>query len=180
MSTYRNGTYIAFNGMGTTNPTESDMKYYGLLQLWNKSNKYDFTFSDSHDKTYSVADSSKIATLKSRLLERMRNSKHLLIIATEFASINRGLLNWEIEKAVEEYKIPIIVVYPGFDKITSTNSLRNRLPSKLLEYIDNEKVKTIHIPFKQSIIEKTIEDFSVHTPPKYTVTTYTEDFYKKQ
>jgi hypothetical protein len=178
MSTYRNGTYIAFNGMGTTNPTESDMKYYGLLQLWNKSNKYDFTFSDSHDKTYSVADSSKLATLKARLLERLRNSKHLLLIATEFASVNRGLLNWEIEKAVEEYGLPIIVVYPGFEKITSTTALRNRLPAKLVEYLDNEKVKTIHIPFKQGIIEKTIGDFSVHTPPKYTITTYTEEFYK--
>jgi hypothetical protein len=180
MSTYRNGTYVAFNGMGTTNPTESDMKYYGLLQHWNSSKKIDFTFSDSHDKTYSVQDSSQIATLKSRLLERLKNSKHLLLIATELASINRGLLNWEIEKAVEEYGIPIIVAYPGFDKITSITSLRNRLPSKLIEYIDNGKVKTIHVPFKQAILEKTIQDFSVHTPPKYTVTTYTEDFYKNQ
>ena len=29
---YRNGTYVAFNGMDTTDPTKSDMKYYGLLQ----------------------------------------------------------------------------------------------------------------------------------------------------
>ena len=42
---YRNGTYVAFNGMGTTNPTESDMKYYGLLQLWNNSKKYDFSLN---------------------------------------------------------------------------------------------------------------------------------------
>ena len=34
---YRNGTYIAFDGQGTTDPTKSDMKYYGLLQRWNSS-----------------------------------------------------------------------------------------------------------------------------------------------
>ena len=33
---YRNGTYIAFDGNDTTDPTRSDMKYYGLLQAWNK------------------------------------------------------------------------------------------------------------------------------------------------
>jgi len=93
MSNYRNGIYVAFNGMGTTNPTESDMKYYGLLQLWNKSNKYDFSFSDSHKKTYSVKDSSEETTLKNRLLERFRSSKVLFLIVTEIASINRGLLS---------------------------------------------------------------------------------------
>lgn len=179
MSTYRNGTYVAFNGMGTTDPTQSDMKYYGLLQAWNKSNNFDLTFSDSHKKTYSVQDSSQIATLKSRLLDRLKNSKHLVLIATEFASVNRGLLNWEIEKAVETYEIPIIVVYPGFETIRDTKVLRDRLPSKLIEYIDNKKVRTIHIPFKQKVIESTIKDYSVHNLPPHIVTTYTKEYYYK-
>ena len=25
---YRNGTYVAFDGQGTTNPTQSDLKYH--------------------------------------------------------------------------------------------------------------------------------------------------------
>ena len=53
---YRNGTYIAFDGNDTTDPTKSDMKYYGLLQAWNKSKNYTLTFSDSHKKTYQVSD----------------------------------------------------------------------------------------------------------------------------
>ena len=28
---YRNGTYIAFDGQGTTSPDESDIKYFNLL-----------------------------------------------------------------------------------------------------------------------------------------------------
>ena len=73
---YRNGTYIAFDGNDTTDPTKSDMKYYGLLQAWNKSKNYTLTFSDSHKKTYQVRDSSTIKTLQNRLLERMRSSKN--------------------------------------------------------------------------------------------------------
>lgn len=47
---YRNGTYIAFDGNDTTDPTRSDMKYYGLLQAWNKNKSNTLTFSDSHKK----------------------------------------------------------------------------------------------------------------------------------
>ena len=64
---YRNGTYVAFDGNGTTDPTKSDMKYYVLLQSWNTSKNFDFTFSDSHKKTYSVRDTSSIRTLQARL-----------------------------------------------------------------------------------------------------------------
>ena len=28
---YRNGIYVAFNGCGTTKPTDSDIKYFNLL-----------------------------------------------------------------------------------------------------------------------------------------------------
>lgn len=179
MSNYRNGIYVAFNGMGTTNPTESDMKYYGLLQHWNKSNKYDFSFSDSHKKTYAVRDSSEETTLKNRLLERFRESKVLFLIATENASINRGLLNWEIEKAIETYGLPIIVCYPGYECIQNPGSLRDKWPAKLKEYVDSNSVKTIHIPFKQVIIEEALNQFSVHTPPNYTLTYYADSLYQK-
>ena len=179
MANYRNGIYVAFNGMGTTNPTESDMKYYGLLQKWNKDDKYDFSFSDSHKKTYSVRDSSAETTLKNRLLERLKNSKVLFLIATDKASINRGLLNWEIEKAVTTYKLPIIVCYPGFDWVQAPYELKDRWPDKLKELIENNEVKTIHIPFKKAIIEEAIGQFSVHNPPEYTVTYYLDSVYKK-
>ena len=36
---YRNGTYVAFDGQGTVNPTQSDLKYLGLLRSWNVSVK---------------------------------------------------------------------------------------------------------------------------------------------
>lgn len=179
MGTYRNGIYIAFNGMGTTDPTKSDMKYYGLLQLWNESNKFDFTFSDSHKKTYSVKDSSEISTLKNRLLERLKNSKVLLLIVTKFASVNRGLLNWEIEKAVETYGLPIIVCYPGYKKIKKPFSHKKKWPLKLKEYIENDKVKTIHIPFKKDLVLEALNDFSIHNPPNYTSGVYSDNIYSK-
>ena len=55
---YRNGTYVAFNGCGTRKPTNSDIKYFNLLKAWNGNENNDFNFVDSHQKTYSVLDTS--------------------------------------------------------------------------------------------------------------------------
>ncbi|MNW46834.1 hypothetical protein D3C74_241470 [compost metagenome] len=123
---YRNGTYVAFDGNGSTNPTEGDLKYYGLLRSWNKSSKNNLTFSDSHLKTYQVKDSSLIETLKSRLLERMKNSKNMLLVITKDTNWNRGMLNFEIEKAVDYYKLPLIVSYTGYDYILNPSALKDK------------------------------------------------------
>jgi hypothetical protein len=179
MANYRNGIYVAFNGMGTTDPTKSDMKYYALLQSWSKSNNIDFTFSDSHKKTYSVDDTSTITTLKNRLLLRFKSSKVLFLIVTENASINRGLLNWEIEKAVKTYDLPIIVCYPKYGKIKRPSAHKNKWPLKLKEYIDNEEVKTLHIPFKKDLILEAIKTASVHNPPLYSNGIFMDSVYKK-
>ena len=176
---YRNGTYVAFNGCGTTDPTEGDLKYYALLKAWNKSHRFDFSFSDSHEKTYSVVDTSKKETLKNRLLERLRNSKQFLLIITKNSSWNRGILNWEIEKAVDNYGIPIIVAYTMCEIVKNTSPYKKYWPSKLKEKIDAGEVKTIHIPFKQAIIIEALEQFDIKNKPKYTITVYNDSVYKK-
>lgn len=176
---YRNGTYVAFDGNGTTNPTESDMKYYGILQSWNSNKNIDFIFSDSHKKTYQVYDTSSMDTLKSRLLERMRNSKNMLVIISDDTNWNRGLLNYEIEKAVDLYNLPLIVVYPKFNKIRNANSLSDKWPKSLKDRIENGTAKCIHVPFKKEPILDAISQFSVNG--KYPATSknvYSEEAYE--
>ena len=41
----RTGTYVAFDGQGSTDPTESDIHYFNLLKAWNKSGSIDFRFT---------------------------------------------------------------------------------------------------------------------------------------
>lgn len=175
---YRNGIYVAFNGCSTTDPTKSDIKYFNLMKAWDSNNNIDFSFTNSHEKTAAVNDSSKMMTLKSRLQERMRNSKSMLLIITENSNANRGLLGWEIEKCVKTYDLPIIVVYTMCSgNITSTNLYQKYWPEKLKNFIDKDEVKTIHIPFKKEIVLRAISDFSVNNMPTYTVTVYKESLY---
>jgi hypothetical protein len=176
---YRNGTYVAFNGMGTTDPTKGDMKYYGLLQAWSEKTKIDFSFSDSHKKTYSVKDSSTIDTLKSRLVKRFKKSKQFLVIITDNSSINRGLLNWEIEKA-KEYDLPIIVAYVGKDEVRKvSNKMKDFWPKKLKEAIENDEVKSIHIPFKKALIKKAVEYYSIKKKPSHSISVYKASVYEE-
>jgi hypothetical protein len=138
------------------------------------STKYSFNFS-----IQPIRDSSIVSTLKNRLLDRLKNSKVVLLIATEFASINRGLLNWEIEKTVDSYGLPIISCYPRFDWVQAPAELSDRWPDKLQDFVNTDSVKTIHVPFKQAMVEEAINQFSVHNPPSHTLTYYLDSVYQK-
>ena len=70
------------------------MKYYGLLQSWNSNKNIEFSFSDSHKKTYQVNDSSQIETLKARLQERMRNSKNMRNFLVLLRNLALNFLSW--------------------------------------------------------------------------------------
>ena len=157
----KTGTYVAFDGQGTTNPTESDIHYYNLLKAWNKSGSIDFKFTNSHEKTYQVLDSSSKSTLLNRLSTRLSASKNFLLIISDKTNYDRGILNWEIEKAVDYYKLPIIVAYPGYSKICAPNVLSDLWPKSLTERIENKEAHCIHVPFKEQPIFDAIQQFSV-------------------
>lgn len=177
----RTGTYVAFDGQGTTNFVESDIHYFNLLKAWNKSNEIEFNFIDSHDKTYQVNDESSKQTLYKRLEERLSASKNFLLIITKDTNYDRGVLNWEIEKAVDYYELPIIAVYPDYPKILNPSALEVMWPKALKERISNHKVRCIHIPFKKEPILDAINQFSVvdQSYPKSSLSYYSEETYKE-
>lgn len=166
MGTYRNGTYVAFDGQGEVNPVNSDLHNFELLKAWQTNDNVRFNFVNSHEKTYSVRDSSRLETLKAKLKERMANSKNMLVIVSSQTNKNRGLLNWEIQQAVEVYKLPIIVAYVDLQSLNSfsLNLYYNWLPSKLREYVNNNTAKVAHTPFTQFKIGGAINYYSVVTP----------------
>lgn len=160
---YRNGTYVAFDGQGTVNPTESDLRYLGLLRSWNKNKNCILNYSDSHLKTYKVLDTSSRKTLEARLMERMRNSKNMLLILSSDTNYDRGMLNFEIEKAINVYDLPIIVAYTECDYLLDPKQYSDRWPRALKEGILNGTAKAIHISFKEKAIMEAISQFSVHS-----------------
>ncbi len=176
----RTGVYVAFHGGGTTDPTapHSDIKHYNMMKAWHDNKKIDFSFSNSHDRTGSVRDSSLKATLERALKTRLLESKSLVLITSPNTRRDTDWVEFEIKYAADDCQIPIICAYPNQRVLTSTAGVRHLWPDSLARRIDADKVKTLHVPFLLEPLKAAINTFSVHNPPNYAQTCYTEEAYR--
>jgi hypothetical protein len=163
---YRNGTYIAFHAQGSTDPTDSDIKYYRLLLAWHENEDIELRLVNSHEKTAAVRDTSLKETLRNRLKERLRNSRNMVLILTDTTRNDTDWVPFEIRHAIDECEIPIIAAYPGYKSIRYPESHRHKWPTALAYRIDNGTAHVIHVPFKQEPLKEAIETFDHERYPK--------------
>lgn len=164
---YRNGTYVAFHAEGTNRPGKSDIDYYYLLKAWCANSECDFKMINSHEKANAVRDSSLRATLRASLLERLRNSKNMVLIVGETTRLDTDWVPFEIEKAVDTYEIPIIAAYTMMEKpVRNPRALSPYWPAALESRINAETANVIHVPFKQEPLKDAISQFSHDNLPK--------------
>lgn len=175
---YRNGTYIAFHANGTNVPFDSDIKYYNLIKAWTAKTDDDFAIINSHDKTSAVRDSSLKETLRRRLKERLSLSKNLVLIIGETTKYDTDWVPFEIEYAIDNLDLPLIIAYTGFDYILSPNELSHLWPKALKDRIENKNAKAIHIPFKKEPLKDAIKQFNLTNKPKTSLSYYTREAYK--
>jgi hypothetical protein len=175
---YRNGTYIAFHAGGTIDPTASDIKYYRMLKAWHEHDEIDFQFVNSHDKVASVRDTSKKSTLLRSLMERLNNSKNMVLIIGPTTRFDTDWVPFEIGYAVDRCKIPIIAAYTGCDWVLKPIQLRPLWPIALSNRIANSTVRAIHIPFKQRAIDEAIRQFDHDNLPTTSLSYYTAEAHR--
>jgi hypothetical protein len=176
---YRNGTYVAFHAEGNSDPTDTDQRYYRMLEAWKASDKLDFTWVNSHDKTAAVRDTSKRATLAARLQERLASSRNMLVIIGPTTRLDTDWVPFEIRHAIATYEIPIIAAYPGYGPIFKPAELRPLWPSALATRIDNGTAHVIHVPFKLPPVKDAIGQFDHdHYPLNGGLGWYSVDAYK--
>ena len=170
MSNYRNGNYCAFYVKEPFNQTNlganacHDFDVYRMLQAW--AEKYEeFSFCDSHDKTYNVRDDSDWeTTLKPRLRERLRNSKNIVFILSS-NTINSRALREELDYGINTLKLPVIVIYRDYDNnddIRENGHLTDKI-KKLWDSVpvfrDSKKnVHVVHVPYKKDLIQKALNN----------------------
>ena len=163
---YRNGTYVAFHAGGTNQPGKSDIDYYYLMKAWCANSECDFRMINSHEKANAVRDSSLRVTLRASLLERLRNSKNMVLIIGDTTRRDTDWVPFEIEKAVDDYGIPIIAAYTMMEKpVRNPRALSSYWPPALQSRINDETASVIHIPFKQEPLKDAICQFSYDSLP---------------
>jgi len=159
----RTGTYFAFDGLGESDPTKSDFKYYATVQGWDAAKGIEFKFVNSHDKASSVRDTSKIETLKASIRARLAASKNMVVIISSDTRKSGSMLSYEIEKAVDHYEIPLIIAYTGYNSILNTKSHADEWPTALKTRLDNSAANAIHVPFRKDAIMDAIGQFTVNS-----------------
>lgn len=179
---YRNGTYVAFAADGGTNILTSDIKYYRLIQGWDLMKNRDFKIINSHEKGPSLRSGSLDDTIKRTLRGRLDNSSKMLLLVGKTTRFDDDFVPYEIQYAIDTCNLPIIVCYvEERNRITNSlpNTLRNKLPKALLDRIENGKARTIHIPFRQRILNQALNDFNHNNHPNWDITFYTDTLYNK-
>lgn len=176
---YRNGNYSAFYVAEPFNESNlganatKDFVFYNLLRAW-KSADSSFPYIDSHNKNYNVRDGSNWEkTLKPRIRERINGSKNQILFLSSITKSSRALRE-EIDYGINTNLLPIIVVYPEYNEKSdiincSSKTIRQKIKNlwdKLPIFRDSmNKVPTIHVPNKKSLIKNALEDndFAVST-----------------
>ena len=176
---YRNGTYVAFHANGTNIPGKSDIDYYNLMKAWTASSDDNFTMNNSHDKVAAVSDSARKSILRASLTERLRNSKNMVLIIGDTTALDDDWVPFEIESAVDTFKIPIIAAYTGMSaRIINPIALQAIWPQALTNRILNNSAHVIHIPFKKLALMSAISQFSHNNYPNgYGLGFYTPETY---
>lgn len=159
----RTGTYFGFDGLGQSNPSQSDFRYYAIALKWDAAKGIDFKLVNSHDKASSVRDTSLLETLKASIRQRLAASKNMVVVISDDTRKTGSLLSYEIEKAVDHYKIPLIIAYTGYTSILDPSLLRDKWPTALTRRIDNGTAQAIHIPFKKDALFESINRFTVNS-----------------
>lgn len=165
ITTYKNGTYIAFHAEGKTDPTASDIKYYRMMKAWHKNDDIEFKFVNSHDKVSAVRDTSSSQTIMRSLRERLDNSRNMILIIGQTTKNDTDFVPYEIAYAADKCKLPLICVYTDYASILNPNSHRTEWPAALRDRIDAETVRALHVPFKQKVIDTAIRQFHLNNLP---------------
>lgn len=177
---YRNGTYVAFAADGNTNITTSDIRFYNLLKGWNTMKTKEFKLINPHEKGSMLRQWSSEETIKRTLRNRLDNSSRLLLLVGNTTRLDTDFVPYEIAYAIDKCNLPVIVAYVNYrNRITGSTpqDLVNLLPKSLKDRMDNDTVKTIHIPFRERIINRAMQDYNHNSQPSYAHSIYTESVY---
>lgn len=174
---YRSGTYVIFHAAGTSEPTASDMKYYNLLRAWHVRTDNDFRFVNSHEKAAAVRDGSKRETLRRVLVERLGDSKNVVLILGKTTRFDQDWVPFEISHAIDVRGLPIIAAYPGYDYIQDPAALAGFWPAALATRINSGTARVIHIPFRQEPLADAVGQFSFDFLPNSGHSYYSSEAY---
>lgn len=157
---YRNKVYVAFDA-------DTDMIYYRTLQMWSNNGNIDFDLNDAHDLNNLMKYSNEM-TIKSKLRERLKNTKKFVLLLGVKTKYLYKYVRWEIDVA-KSLDIPIIVCNLN----NEIDKDYDRCPAVLND------TTAIHISFKQKMLKHALDNYDFKPSLDGKAYHYQTDFYKR-
>ena len=103
------------------------------------------------------------STIKPRLLALMAKADNLLVLISPHTNTESPILNWQISKAVNRFRLPVVIAYVGKQQLGDNSVDENQamLPNKIRKYIGRDSARMCHIPLTQDKLERALGTFSV-------------------
>lgn len=138
---YKNKTYVIFDG-------DNDMWSYKYMKGWKVSQRIDFNFHDAHDVFPLTNRAVDEKYIKSKLKERFKTAKQVIVLVGESTKNLHRYVRWEIEVALA-LDLPIIAV--------NLNKLRKQDRQKVPAILRDKYA--VHISFRAKIIKYALDNF---------------------
>ena len=99
---YKDPSYVIFDG-------DNDKWAYAFMKGWKANDRVDFDFRDAHDLDSMTGRAQNEEYVKSRLRERLNNSKAAIVLVGDSTKNLYKYVRWEIDLA-KQLNLPIIAV----------------------------------------------------------------------
>ncbi|MBO7068905.1 MAG: hypothetical protein J6W52_09560 [Bacteroidaceae bacterium] len=158
-----NKTYVAFDSTGVKDHVNSNLSSFMQLREWERQNPERFHFLNMEEIAFSSEHDDLVdSTLKNRFLHLMESADNLLVLSSSLMDVESPMLNWQISRAVNRFRLPVIVAYVGLDRV-SDNTIKEQwdnLPNKIRKYIGRDSANMAHIPLTKDKLERALGYFS--------------------
>lgn len=158
-----NKTYVAFDSSGVIDHVNSNFSVFLQLKEWERQNPDRFHFVNMEEIEFSSEHDDLIdSTLKNRFLKLMEKADNLLVISSKMTAVEAPMLNWQISRAVNRFRLPVIVAYVGLDRVGDDTIKEewSHLPNKIRKYIGRDSANMAHIPLTKDKLERALGYFS--------------------
>ena len=146
-----NKTYVAFDSAGVIDHVNSNLSVFLQLREWERQNPDRFHFLNMEEIEFSSEHDDLI-----------ESADNLLVISSQLTAVESPMLNWQISRAVNRFRLPVIVAYVGLDRVEDDTIQQQWkfLPNKIRKYIGRDSANMAHIPLTKDKLERALGYFS--------------------
>tara|TARA_B100000787_G_C16136719_1_gene270011 strand:+ start:235 stop:858 length:624 start_codon:yes stop_codon:yes gene_type:complete len=158
---FRNGTYV-ITDIDSSKSVGSGASQLSSLNSWLEFQGFKLKDRNSFENKASLAFNSTKKKLAHNIVAQLKSSKQCVLILSKNTKKSKNVIPFEITYAIDECQLPLIIMYPDFESVTSPQKLSMYWPEELKIRIETRQVKAVHIPFSDQPARDALRRFHIN------------------